>query len=107
MGEPQFPSCSASQAWVGRWHGSDARPHPQVVGEGDRVRFAVGSRHGGEATADPARKQRQTLVGRGASDERRGREGLEVGGLEELLADVGSVVGRVGGVERDASRRRR
>jgi hypothetical protein len=37
------------------------------------------------------------------SNDRRGGEGLEICGLEELLADVGSAVGRVGGIESDGA----
>ena len=39
-----------------------ARPYPQLVGVGDLVRFAVGSRHGGEATVNPARNSARPLL---------------------------------------------
>src|SRR5689334_22141162 len=69
-----------------------------MVGEGDGVGLAVRSRHGGVATVYSSGEQGQTFVGRGLPDEGPGRKGLEVLGFEELLADVGSTVGRVGGV---------
>src|ERR1700733_10593810 len=72
-----------------------------MVGEGDGVGLAVRSRHRGVATVYSSGEQGQTLVGRGLPDERPRGEGLEVLGLEQLLTDVGSAVGRVGGVVGD------
>src|SRR5271154_4364145 len=74
-----------------------------MIGVGNRIRFAIRSRHRGKATTNPARKQRQTLIGGGRSHDRRRGEGLEIRGLEELLADVGPAVGGIGGIKSDGA----
>ena len=72
-----------------------------MLGEGHGVGLAVRSRHRGEPTVDPSWEQPEALVGGGPPDERHGGEALEVRGRKQLLADVGSAVGGVGGVIRD------
>ena len=103
MGDPQLPICTNSQGNRGSSSGHAFVPGVEVVGVDEVEVLVVLPPDHGVVAVDPSREEGHALVARSRTCQRRHREALEVGGLEQLRPDRPAAVGGVGRVEGPAA----